>query len=260
MKFFKVFSVFAFLISAVSLAGVWFLYDQLGKERLRNEELEAQLIQLEGESLQWQEIGEKFDQLQQEAGRLRTQMKGYVEQRDKVKKELDQAYRETAELRKQIMGLESEKGALSELVTEEETKEKAIVQEATRLPVAMAVPPPFIPSVLPQPKTEKTKEAKALPQTPSLPKEEKAPSLAPATIEDQRPSQVLSVNRKFNFVVVNVGIRDQAKIGDRLRVEQGGKLIGRVAVEKLYENFSACTIVEEIKPHQIKEGDLVRLA
>ena len=94
------------------------------------------------------------------------------------------------------------------------------------------------------------------PTVPPAPKKEKATG----ENGDARPSQVLSVNRQFNFVVVNVGIRDHVKIGDTLRVEQGGKLIGRLAVEKLYENFSACTIIEEAKPSEIKEGDLVRFA
>lgn len=86
---------------------------------------------------------------------------------------------------------------------------------------------------------------------------ETAPVIRPA--EDTRPQQVLSVNRQFNFVVVNVGLRDKIKIGDVLRVEDKGKLIGKIQVEKLYDNFSACAIMEEIKPAQIHEGDPIHI-
>ena len=160
----------------------------------------------------------------------------------------------------------------------------AVVQEATKLP---AVPDPTAPaSLVPSPvattpvvsKVPSYKapevsvvsaEKKVVPivPKPKLPKKEEkdqaaalppAPSVKP--VEDARPQQVLTVNRQFNFVVVNMGLRDKVKIGDVLRVEQKGKLIGRIQVEKLYENFSACAIMEEVKPAQIHEGDLVRLA
>ncbi len=106
------------------------------------------------------------------------------------------------------------------------------------------------PEVIPTPAASEKVEAK---------KEEAktAPVIRPA--EDTRPQQVLSVNRQFNFVVVNVGLRDKIKIGDVLRVEDKGKLIGKIQVEKLYDNFSACAIMEEIKPAQIHEGDPIHI-
>ena len=112
---------------------------------------------------------------------------------------------------------------------------------------------------------KKKKKEKEKEQEQAKKKEETQPPVAPAAAaakpaEDSRPQQVLTVNRQFNFVVVNVGLRDKVKIGDVLRVEQNGKLIGQIQVEKLYENFSACAIMEEVKPAQIHEGDLVRVA
>ena len=70
--------------------------------------------------------------------------------------------------------------------------------------------------------------------------------------------QVLTVNRKFNFVVVGLGFHDGVKMGDTLKAERAGKEIGTIQVEKLYENFSAATIIKEGKDVPIKEGDLVR--
>lgn len=117
-----------------------------------------------------------------------------------------------------------------------------------------------VPAKIEEPKKVETKIVEAKKEE-AKKEEAKAPAKAPVIrpAEDTRPQQVLSVNRQFNFVVVNVGLRDKIKIGDVLRVEDKGKMIGKIQVEKLYDNFSACAIMEEIKPAQIHEGDLIRI-
>lgn len=69
--------------------------------------------------------------------------------------------------------------------------------------------------------------------------------------------KVMTVNRKFNFVIVNQGMRENVKIGDRFNVQKNGKIIGDLQVEKLYDDFTAATILQEDKDAPIAEGDLV---
>ena len=245
MKGIKFLAVFTFLVSVASLAATGLLFRQVQTGQAGYEKLEERYAQLEERNAELRGMETKFGQLQQELDRLRDQIKGYVDQREAAKKELEQTYREIAELKKQIKAIETARGELTSQAAMEDVEETAIVQEAVRLP--------GVPAPLETPKEEKETKKKGEKGSPPAP----APT---AAAEDHRPTQVLTVNRQFNFVVVNAGLRDRVKIGDTLRVEQGGELVGRVAVEKLYENFSACTIVEEIKPHQIKEGDLVRPA
>lgn len=268
MKGIKFLAVFTLLLSLTALAGTWYLFHELQAERLAHEKLEGQYAQLEEKNDELKGMEIKFNQLQQEVDRLRVQVKGYVDQRDAAKKELETAYKEVAELNKQIKTLESEKSALAERVSVGEVKEHAVAEEANRLVFPPAHSNSVIPTPSPLPVTKVT-PIEIEPVTKEKPikgrKEAKKPAepLPPvpaAPAGDQRPTQVLSVNRQFNFVVVNMGIQDRVKMGDTLRVEQGGKLIGRVTIEKLYENFSACTITEEISPHKIEEGDLVHLA
>lgn len=235
MKAFKFLSVFAFVVSLLSLGGNAFLYLQYNTESALRAEAESRLVQAEERTSSLEEQAGKATEFEQEVGNLREQIKGYVSQRDMAKKEIDRVSQDAGELRKRVKQLEDQKNLLSEQLNMGEETDKAVVQEAAKLP------PPSV--------------SKPVAVTPSAPKKEKTPG----ENEDNRPSQVLSVNRQFNFVVVNVGIRDRVKIGDTLRVEQNGKLIGRIKVEKLYENFSACTVTEEVKPARIKEGDLVRL-
>lgn len=239
----------AFVLSLISLVGNWFLFERFQAEQTQTERLESQLVQLESRNDSLETEVAQIDQYKQEMERFRVQIKDYVNQRDALKKEVDEARHQIGRLSKRVKELESEKEGLAQQVNLGEVTDKAIIREAAKLPSPPpSPPPPVIPP--PQPTPKPTTE-------PSKQKEKTPPSEA---VTDQRPHQVLSVNRQFNFVVVNVGLRDRLKIGDTLRVEQNGKLIGRLQVEKLYENFSACLILEEVQPAKIQEGDLVRLA
>ena len=266
MKAFKFFAFLAFLASAGSLAGNWFLYQRYQAERAASQQLESRAAQLEEQNTNLQKQASQAEQFEQELGRVREQLKDYVKQRDRLKKDLDDNFAEMASLKKQIQTIESEKKKLEGQLNEKEVTESAVQREASKIiplpaepptPAPQEVPPPSKPTPKEKPKKEMT-IPKATTQTKESPFAALPTPSAPAV--DQRPLQVLSVNRQFKFVVINGGVRGSIKVGDTLRVEQNGKLIGRVQVEKLYENFSACNIVEEIKPAQIREGDLVRLA
>ncbi len=288
MKAFKFFAFLAFLASAGSLAGNWFLYQRYQAERAASQQFESRAAQLEEQNGSLQKRASQAEQFEQELGRVRDQLKDYVKQRDGLKKDLDDNFAQMAALKKQIQTIESEKKKLEDQLNVKEVTENAVQREASKvvlLPAAPSAPTPQEVAPPSKPAKEKPKKetSKAIPkETPKeppkavaktktppskeLPPKEKteapfAPLPAPsAPVVDQRPLQVLSVNRQFKFVVINGGIRGSIKVGDTLRVEQNGKLIGRIQVEKLYENFSACNIVEELKPAQIREGDLVRLA
>ena len=68
------------------------------------------------------------------------------------------------------------------------------------------------------------------------------------------------MNRKFNFVVINQGLQEGLKMGDKLKVLKQGKESATVQIEKLYDKFSAATLVEEDPKQQVVEGDEIRKA
>ena len=273
MKFFKLVSGLAFVASIGALAGTWVSYQRYNAEHSVRISLESRQVQLEEQMTSLETQAAKIAPLEQELERLRGQIKDQVRQRDTLRKELDASYGQINALKKQIQNLEAEKKQLSEQLNVGQVTDSAIVREAAK--IAVLPPAPQAAPVKTESNLSAEKQVKESPapkaakgvkpseETKSVPTKEKEPPKAPSSPTqkvDQRPLQVLSVNRQFKFVVVNVGLRGNVKVGDTLRVEQGGKLIGRVQVEKLYENFSACNIVEEVKSAQIREGDLVRIA
>ena len=73
--------------------------------------------------------------------------------------------------------------------------------------------------------------------------------------------RVLLVNRKFNFVVMNVGSKQGLKVGDVFMVLNGADKIAKVEVEKLYDDFAAAKIVDQVGDTSLlKEGSLVTRA
>ncbi|NQT06541.1 MAG: hypothetical protein HQ575_03270 [Candidatus Omnitrophica bacterium] len=80
----------------------------------------------------------------------------------------------------------------------------------------------------------------------------KIPAEAP-----QNQGAVLVVNRKFDFIVSNLGKADGINIGMELDVYRKDKLIARTCVEKLYEKMSASTILPDFTNAGIREGDQV---
>jgi len=69
---------------------------------------------------------------------------------------------------------------------------------------------------------------------------------------------VLVVNKEFNFIVVSLGEKDGVKPGQFLEVLRAGKVIGKVQIERVYENMSAANLLPEQTKTEIKEGDTVR--
>jgi len=99
------------------------------------------------------------------------------------------------------------------------------------------------------------------PETPAVTMAEPARSSeVSATAGATTGAKVLTVNRKFNFVVINQGLQEGLKMGDKLKVLKQGKECATVQIEKLYDKFSAATLVEEDPKQQVVEGDEIRRA
>jgi hypothetical protein len=88
---------------------------------------------------------------------------------------------------------------------------------------------------------------------------EPAPA-ATAPARPVKPAKVLVVNRKFSFVVANLGKEEGGTIGTELDIYRDGELIAKTKIEKLYDKMSAATILPEWKRARIREGDEVRIS
>lgn len=70
--------------------------------------------------------------------------------------------------------------------------------------------------------------------------------------------QVVVVNREYDFIVMNLGKNQGLIVGQEFQVMRNREVLGRVKVEKVYDELSAAAILPNSKKDSIREGDSVR--
>lgn len=215
--------VFSFIISLVALAGAGILFNDLTVETQKRQVLELSHAQLQQKS----EVFEKSSsQYKAAVEKIQTD---FDTEKNSLKKQLDDSRSQIDDLRSKIKNIQEKNKTIEEVagnkIMEEGAKSSLSFSPASSDVSSAAVPAaPKVSQAVPAPKEIK----------------------------------VLSVNRKFNFAVVNMGLSQKLKIGDPLEVIRAGKPVARMQVEKLYEGFCAASIKQEPKEAPIKEGDAVR--
>lgn len=71
--------------------------------------------------------------------------------------------------------------------------------------------------------------------------------------------QIVVVNREYDFVVVNMGKNQGLTVGQECQILRDNQVLGRVKLEKVYDELSAAAILPESKKDSIREGDLVKV-
>ena len=239
----KIAIIFSFLLSMAALAGAVFLYTQIETQRGERESVEASQVDLQEKYASLENLAEGY---RDEISRMRDQLKSYLQERDQFKQAIE-------DNRSVIDGLEADLTSVKE-------KNQTVEDQVARLqdevaPVAFVTPAPesddFTAEELAGAETVIDEGGGRIQIKDAAPAAPSAASNSP---------KVLTVNRKFNFVVLSLGLRDGLKMGEGLDIVREGKVIGKVQVEKLYEAFAAAAVIQEPKKAPITEGDLVERA
>lgn len=86
------------------------------------------------------------------------------------------------------------------------------------------------------------------------------PDSLPQADKTQAPhleGKVLVVNQEYDFVVVNIGQKDNLAIGDTLEIFRKEKKLGELKVEEVRDTMSVVTPIEPNLIKQVKEDDRV---
>lgn len=81
---------------------------------------------------------------------------------------------------------------------------------------------------------------------------------APVKPAKQLNGKVLVVNREFNFVVIDIGKKDGANIGNQLAVYQDSQEIATIQIEKLYDTMATAVILPGSQTEKLKENNTVK--
>jgi len=210
--------------------------------QLRLQEAKTQIETLTGELDQ-----EKKDR-QEAVGKLEQQKKDLEQQkslRQDLENKLNQAQEDGKGIKARLKVIEQQKADLEQKIKDLEAGSsgvelgKVVVNNdavVTNAPVQSTANPNAV-----APKTV-VPAAPAAPQPPALPQ--------PKGLE----AKVMVVNREYNFVVINLGVKDGIKIGDQFLIYHQDKLVGEVKVEKVHESMAAAGFSAELKD-AISEND-----
>jgi isoleucyl-tRNA synthetase len=248
----KIAIALSFILSLTGLAGAGYLYQELNAERRQRQALEAAQIQIQEKASALQKNTKNY---QEQISKLTDQVRTAYKERESVTKELAARKVEIAEIQIQLQELEEKNQALSD---ESSLIRRQLESDAPETETAFAEgeASPF--EAVSADLTEKPAAAAAAsgPVAAAAAVAKKETASAPSAAPVKKP-QVLTVNRKFNFVVVSLGMQDGIKMADTLLIQRGNKDIATVQVEKLYSNFAAAAITQESKKDPVKEGDAV---
>ena len=176
-------------------------------------------------------------------GRLET------ERREKlaIADELAKAKQDTKRIQDELVQLRQAKEALERRVKEMMGGTSAPDTIVVTPPSSMPTKPGMAPAIGKPSGPTSPSSSMSAPATQALP-----------TAGSPGGGSVLVVNREFNFIVVNLGSRDNMKQGQFLEILRNGKSIAKVQVERIYDNMSAANLLPESTKADVREGDSVR--
>jgi len=209
----------------------------LDEYKNKSSDLEFQLKLAEGniEKLKSELQQEKTDREQTEAKMelLRQDLGQQKGLRSDLEKRLSQTQDDAKKTQAQIRELEAKKQELEARISDLEKQSQGV--ELGKIVVS--------PENAPAEVTEK-------PAKPVVKKEKITATQGPE-------GKVLVVNKDYNFIVINLGSKDNIGLDDLFSVYHNNKYVGDVRVEKVHESMAAAGFVSSDMKDKVFEGDKV---
>lgn len=218
----KVTVALAFILALGACGIAYYAYSNLGSALKNNAALEAENENLSAEA----------EQLRLKSGSLEEKEADYIKQISSLTAFVDKSNQKIADLNQALADKDGQIQVLEKQVTD--LKDSAAPAQ-----------------LLTEAKTVISPGAAALFQG-----EEAADGTAGGEAQNVIP-QVMTVNREFGFVVINLGATNGIQVGNEFSVLRNGQSIASLSVERIYEGFAAATIVKESNDNPIQEGDLI---
>jgi len=265
-------------LSLILAAGGFFLFQ---KEHKRNLDLQEQLDEISArqkiaeKNLEESKgtivsLGHKLDTAQSQIASLNNelqveksskqealakieQLKTDVEQQKQLRADLEKKFNQAAldleRIQTQVKELGTKKTELETKIKELEAQTQAQAVELGKIVVS---PPEVINKgkkpVLPAPMVVPIQEAPAVSVVSAAPA---APT--PVGVE----GKVLVVNKDYDFVVINVGSKDDVQIGNIFAAYHSNNYIGDIKIEKVHDTMAAAGFMTDDIKNKINEGDRV---
>lgn len=244
---------------AIGVAGVAITFVNQEREKRQAKERELRLALAENHDLKGrvEEIERAKLRVEDELGRARKELvqsqeklaeavssqetlARSVEDREKeigrLGKELEQARSNAKQITKDLSDLQAERDGMKQQMADLEQAKGDLESKIMEL------------SARPTVELEKVTVGEGQPPVSPV-------SMAPGAAQS---GQVVVINHEYDFVVVNLGKKQGLSVGQEFQVVRGETVLGKVKVEKVYDELSAAAILPESQKENIREGDTVR--
>ena len=186
-----------------------------------------------------EQLTKSIEDREREINRLTKDMAQAKDRTEQIASQLSGVQRERDDVKRQISDLERAKNQLESKVLELSSAQ----QQQTAAQPTVELDKVFVTNT-PQPIIGTPASGTILPVT--------------ASSGSDSDGQVVVVNREYDFVVMNLGKNHGLSIGQEFQIVRGAQVLGRVKVEKVYDELSAAAILPDSQKNNIREGDAVR--
>lgn len=175
-------------------------------------------------------------QASNEIEQLKTELEQQKKSRSDTENKLILAQEDMKKIQAQLKTLDSKKTALEAKIKDLETQ----LQQAQTKNVELG-------TIVVAPETPMTDSATA--EAVVMPSQEKP--TAPAE------GKILVVNKDYNFAVINLGNKDEVRVGDIFGVYHNNQYVGDIKIDKVHDSMSAAGFTSMDIKDKINEGDKV---
>ena len=265
------------LAMAVATVGIVLLLQEREKRQVKERELE--IVHAENTDLKTHltEAQQAKARLEEDLTRLRKDLTLAQEQLAKttvaqqtLSRSLQEREQTISQMTKELEETKGQSQQTAQRLTELQTAQEATTQQLTELERVKNELEAKVTEFSARPTVELEKvfvrdqpsSGDAAPASSNIDMTAAAPSAAPAVAAETSSivpdGRVVVVNREYDFIVMNLGKNQGIAIGQELQVVRDHSVLGKVKVEKVYDELSAATILPESQKESIREGDLVK--
>jgi len=255
--------VLAALSMAVAAAAIWLQMQEREKRQAKERELVLVLAERDDLRAQLEETQQAKSRVEGELSRIRKELDTSLENlakataaQEALSRSVEDRQKEVDRLAKDMAQMHSERKELAAQLADLKTERDTLQQRLTDAESAKADLESKVMELSNQPTVELDKVVVSGTSQAPAPGGTAMPVAAVSSMAVS--GQVVVVNREYDFIVMNLGKNHGLSIGQEFQIVRGSEVLGRVKVEKVYDELAAAAILPESQKDSIREGDSVK--
>jgi predicted RNase H-like nuclease (RuvC/YqgF family) len=224
---------------------------QLVTARTQNEALSQQVEELEGLK---RTMEEDLTKTRTDLTKSQEQLAKEIEAQEALSRSVNEREQEIARLAKDLEQARSEAKQATTQLSQFQSEREGMKQQLADLEQAKGDLESKVLELADRPTVELEKVLVTNDQLLNGP----GPMMTTLAAASGRSGEVVVINREYDFIVMNLGKNHGLAVGQEFQIVRGEQVLGRVKVEKVYDELSAAAILPDSQKDTIREGDTVK--